>query len=638
MKNSLTIFFIKGIQVRLHWTFLIFIAWVLLMQALARAPLHIAILTISELLAVFVCVLLHELGHAFAARYYKIPIREIRLLPIGGLTYFTKQPANPKQEIVVSIAGPLVNIIIALAMIPFIPAGANLWHPNNIIIIHTGNFFHFLYNINVILTVINLLPILPLDGGKITKGLLGLVFKPYTAFRIILSISTVCSLSLTIAGLLTGNLLFLIYGGFLLITLTIEKNNHTISFLLKDEMVSDAVSQDYKTMDLHATREEVLKMICAENDRYYILTDNTAIIGILDKETILSTLLAGKKEMDLKEIIIPELPYINADSKIMDVWNALPAKADIIVPVISSTKKLMGVISRDNIIGLLLNQILPKYKKTVALAMCIPVLLVLCSFQQKGGSDTTGYYRHAMKILHDTPSLSWKFNPVPPLPGAILPYKRIVAFYGNLYSPQMGILGELPPEKMKAQLLAEARKWEAADPLFPVQPALHYIAITAQRNPGKDQKYRLRMPEQQIDSVISMAHQIHAIIFLDVQVGHSTLQEELVSLERYLRLPDVHLGIDPEYSMKDGAIPCAEIGTFDAKDINYASSFLQDLVLRYQLPPKILVVHRFTQAMITRYKDIHTCDEVQIVINMDGFGFPAKKKDSYKYFVAKLSP
>ncbi len=277
------------------------------------------------------------------------------------------------------------------------------------------------------------------------------------------------------------------------------------------------------------------------------------------------------------------------------------------------------------------------FRRPVPLAIVLPLLLILFPGEQQAQRfiDTSGYYRHAMSLLHDTPTIAWQFKPIPPLRGSILPYKRIVAFYGNLYSPNMGILGALPPDKMKALLLAEARKWEEADPLFPVQPALHYIAITAQRNPGKDKKYRLRMPDQQIDSIIKMARDIHAITFLDVQVGHSSLQEELITLEKYLQLPDVHLGIDPEYSMKDNAVPCSEIGTFDASDINYACNFLQALVVKYQLPSKILIVHRFTQAMVTRYKEIKISDQVQIVINMDGFGFPAKKKDSYKYFVAK---
>ncbi|WP_343674193.1 site-2 protease family protein [Chitinophaga sp.] len=636
MKNSYKIFFIKGIPIKLHWTFLLLIAWIFSMQVIAREPVSTALFIISELFAVFACVLLHELGHALAAIHYKIPIREIQLLPIGGLTFFTKQPANPHQEIIVSLAGPLVNIIMALIMIPFLPAGTAFWKLGAIITsIHASNFFHFLYNINIALAIINLVPALPLDGGKIIKGILGLIFPAYTAFRSALFITRAFSLLVTIAGLVTGNLLLILYGCFLLFTSTIEKDNYFISFLLKDESVSDVISHDFKTINVQASQEELLHTICTGNDRYYVLTDDGNIVGILDKEIILFSLLTSKKEISLKNIIIPDITPVKADSKLTDIWNQLPAKADVLMPVTSSNKKVIGVVSRDNIIGTLLNQALAAHKKPFALALIIPLLLSLFTLQQRGHMDTTGYYSHAMRLLHDTPTLAWKFNPVPPLPGAILPYKRIVAFYGNLYSPQMGILGELPPEKMKAQLLAEARKWQAADPMFPVQPALHYIAITAQRKPGKDKKYRLRMPVQQIDSVMKMAHQINAIIILDVQVGHSSLQEELVTLEKYLRLPDVHLGIDPEYSMKDSAIPCSKIGTFDAADINYASSYLQELVLKYHLPPKILIVHRFTQGMITHYKEIHTADQVQIVINMDGFGFPAKKKSTYKYFVAK---
>ena len=98
-------------------------------------------------------------------------------------------------------------------------------------------------------------------------------------------------------------------------------------------------------------------------------------------------------------------------------------------------------------------------------------------------------------------------------------------------------------------------------------------------------------------------------------------------------MPQVHLGLDPEYSMKGGQVPCTVIGTMDASDINFASEFLAKLVKKHQLPPKILVVHRFTQNMITNYKQIILRPEVQIVIDMDGFGSAPKKIDSYKGWV-----
>ena len=248
--------------------------------------------------------------------------------------------------------------------------------------------------------------------------------------------------------------------------------------------------------------------------------------------------------------------------------------------------------------------------------------------------DTTLYNLKLLQMVHNKPTSIWPVKTVYPLDGAVLPFKRIVAFYGNLYSSGMGILGALPEKQMLEKLAKEVKNWEDADTSTPVQPALHYIAVTAQRSPGTGSKYRLRMPFHQIDRVLEMAKKIDGLVFLDIQVGHSTLEEEIPALKKYLILPNVHLGIDPEYSMKSGDVPCSKIGTFDAADINYASAYLAKLVKENDLPPKILVVHRFTKAMVTNSKKINTLAEVQIVMNMDGFGFPAKKIDTYRNWIA----
>jgi len=236
-------------------------------------------------------------------------------------------------------------------------------------------------------------------------------------------------------------------------------------------------------------------------------------------------------------------------------------------------------------------------------------------------------------IINGDSSGRWTANKPEPPAGAILPYKRIIAYYGNLYSKNMGILGELPKKEMLEKLMGEAKQWEKADTLMQVQPALHYIAVTAQNLPGKGNKYRLRMPFHQIDAVLKMAEEIDAIVFLDIQVGLSTLQDEIPELEKYLKLPNVHLGIDPEFSMKGGQKPGAVIGSFDAVDINYATEYLQKIVKENNLPPKILVVHRFTQGMVKNYKEFKIVPEVQFVMHMDGWGFPAKKISTYTHFI-----
>jgi len=222
-----------------------------------------------------------------------------------------------------------------------------------------------------------------------------------------------------------------------------------------------------------------------------------------------------------------------------------------------------------------------------------------------------------------------------PLAGAILPFKRIVAYYGNLYSKKMGILGEYPPKEVWRRLNIELAAWKKIDPATPVLPAIHYIAIVASGTPGKDGKYRTRMPEHQIDSALAIAKMGNAIVFLDIQVALSNVQQEVPTLEKYLKMPQVHLGIDPEFSMKEGNRPGTKIGTMNEVDINYCSNYLAKLVKDNNLPPKILIVHRFTQGMVRNHKNILLHPEVQIIMNMDGWGEPILKRSTYKLYIRK---
>ncbi len=223
----------------------------------------------------------------------------------------------------------------------------------------------------------------------------------------------------------------------------------------------------------------------------------------------------------------------------------------------------------------------------------------------------------------------WPVGTVYPNADAILPFKRIVAYYGNFYSKGMGVLGEYPEGQLLAMLASTTAEWAAADPATPVVPAIQYIAVVAQASAGKEGKYILRMPDDQTEHAIEMANKIHGLVFLDVQVGKSTVEYEIPQLEKYLKMPTVHLAIDPEFSMKFGDAPGRVIGTFDAADINYTAEYLAGLVRANHLPPKILVVHRFTQDMVTNYKKITPLPEVQVVMDMDGWGSQAKKKNTY---------
>lgn len=222
---------------------------------------------------------------------------------------------------------------------------------------------------------------------------------------------------------------------------------------------------------------------------------------------------------------------------------------------------------------------------------------------------------------------------VPVLTGAVIPTERIVAYYGNPASTRMGILGEVPPEEMLARLDNEVAAWQEADPFTPVRPALHMIAVMAASDPGPDSLYRIRQPARRINQVMEWAEQRDALVFLDIQPGRSSVQAELPRLERWLAEPHVHLALDPEWAMGPDELPGRRIGSMSADEINYAIAFLADVVEEHRLPPKVLVVHRFTQGMVRNARDIRTDPRVQVVIHMDGWGPPSQKIRSYVDFV-----
>jgi hypothetical protein len=223
----------------------------------------------------------------------------------------------------------------------------------------------------------------------------------------------------------------------------------------------------------------------------------------------------------------------------------------------------------------------------------------------------------------------------PPLPGAVLPARRVVTYYGNPLSSGMGVLGELPPEKLFPRLRTQADGYKKADAARPVLPALQLVAVVAQQQPGPDGLYRLRMETSLIERVAGWAEEHGFLLILDVQVGRGNVDDEVRWLLPFLERPHVHLALDPEFAMPAGQVPGQRIGTMDAAAINRVQKQLADLVETRALPPKLLLVHRFTEGMVTRYSQIATDPRVQVVMVMDGFGVPSIKARQYDELIAQ---
>ena len=223
-------------------------------------------------------------------------------------------------------------------------------------------------------------------------------------------------------------------------------------------------------------------------------------------------------------------------------------------------------------------------------------------------------------LLHlangDTTGL-WPVKPQPyPLKGAILPFKRIVAYYGNLYSKNMGILGEYPPKELWEKLhgnrrMGKSRSRNSSSARYP----LHCRSGSAK--PHEDGTYRMRMPENQIDSVLTIANMGNAIVFLDIQVGTSTVEKRF-RYSKILENARVHLAIDPEFSMKDGT-PRVKNRHLRCKRHQFCSDFLVRLVQENNLPSQNFCDPSFYATHDHNYKQINHIPKFSLSsIWMDG--------------------
>ena len=211
---------------------------------------------------------------------------------------------------------------------------------------------------------------------------------------------------------------------------------------------------------------------------------------------------------------------------------------------------------------------------------------------------------------------------------------QVLSYYGNPYTADMGILGELSPGDLVDRLTEHARLYDLLNGSLHVQPALHLVYATAQNIPYPEGNYLLYVDRATLRQYIDLACENGLLIFLDLQIGRSDVTSEVTRILPFLEQAHVHLGLDPEFAMPEGQVPGQSIGSLDATAVNAAQALLQELVAERGLPPKILVVHRFTEDMLTRPELLEDYPEVRLVIDMDGFGPSEIKRVKYNRFAA----
>jgi hypothetical protein len=209
----------------------------------------------------------------------------------------------------------------------------------------------------------------------------------------------------------------------------------------------------------------------------------------------------------------------------------------------------------------------------------------------------------------------------------LLPRHTLVGFYGAPQDDELGALGIGSPAEAAARLAAQARAYEGRGPVMPV---LELLATIAAGDAGEDGSHRLLQPHSVIERYLTEARRQRGLLLLDIQPGRADFAEEVRRLDRWLREPDVGLALDPEWHVGPTEIPGQVIGSVDAETVNEVAARLSRIVVRHDLPEKLLVVHQFTRDMITGRSQLRDRRGVAIVLNSDGFGDPANKIAKYQ--------
>lgn len=214
----------------------------------------------------------------------------------------------------------------------------------------------------------------------------------------------------------------------------------------------------------------------------------------------------------------------------------------------------------------------------------------------------------------------------------VLPEHRVLSYYGHPSTGTMGILGEYSKEQLLQRLQEQAAAYEAADPDTPVKLAFELIATVAQPNPGGDGTYLLYTGDEWIGEYVEFAAANDMLVILDLQIGHSTIRDEIERISHWLTYPNVHVALDPEFSTAPST-PGEVIGSVNGNHVQIAVEIMSEIVQEQNLPAKMLIIHQFESKMIFNKSQIEPLPGVDVVLDVDGFGTPEAKIGDYNTFV-----
>lgn len=362
MGTSLHLFRIRGIDVKVHWSFILALVWgAFIFRNSAAGPLVGALYGVLVVLLLFVCVTLHEFGHALTAQYFHIKVSNITLLPIGGVANLERMPDKPMQELLITIAGPLVNFAIALLLLPLtlllmtmefgsFPSDMSVFmgamqRPGLV------NLVTYLFGANLALGIFNLLPAFPMDGGRILRALLAMTMPYVRATQTAVMVGRLFAGLLAVWGLMSGNISMLLIAFFVYVGGGAEREAVESKAVLRHFTAAQALTHTatnlYSSERLNRAVELVMSTYQSD---YPVLDLSRKFVGVLTRPRLVQALQTSGPDGRVVDVMVPaeSVPVVSPNMNLAEVWELMATGGSRVVAV-KNGAEFMGLITIEDI-------------------------------------------------------------------------------------------------------------------------------------------------------------------------------------------------------------------------------------------------------------------------------------------------
>ncbi|HRJ40551.1 MAG: site-2 protease family protein [Caldilineaceae bacterium] len=362
MGSSLRLFRIWGIDVKVHWSFLLILVYGAFLYSGQTNRLTGALYGVVVILLLFVCVLLHEFGHALTAKYFKVNVPHITLLPIGGVAQLERMPRQPLQEFLIAIAGPAVNFVLALLLLPLAVLVIGLtWGADSLLSLLTyaqtrmmtpslDGLLVYLAVTNIALGLFNLLPAFPMDGGRVLRSLLAMAMPYVRATRIAVTVGRLMAVLMALWGL-GGNIMLLLIAFFIYVGGRGELEAVESRYVLKDIRAKDALNREARTIYTSESIDKVVDLVMTTYQADFPVFDlGNNFVGVLTRPRLVAVLRTQGREGRIVDVMIPaqDVPPVGPETTLADVWDKMMEAGSRVVAV-KEQGRFLGLITLDDI-------------------------------------------------------------------------------------------------------------------------------------------------------------------------------------------------------------------------------------------------------------------------------------------------